>query len=145
MLSEEQEDPAQASLADLESYSNSWALQEGKVTHGYSQRRPFSPAVRKGRCVDGDSCNSWMTPTPGHLPKQQSRSFLRQTNPPHPAGCRALQRSSEEKGTAMLWLLCRGCSSSALLQMLLALAMQCREGQVVDGSSKYTEKQQHLC
>lgn len=97
MLSEEQQDPAQASLANLESYSNSWALQEGKVTPGYSERRPFSPAVRKGRCVDGDSCNSWMTPTPGHLPKQPSSSFLRQTNPPHPAGCRGAVKKREQQ------------------------------------------------
>lgn len=140
MLSEEQQDPAQASLANLESYSNSWALQEGKVTHGYSERRPFSPAVRKGRCVDGDSCNSWMTPTPGHLPKQPSSSFLRQTNPPHPAGCRGAVKKREQQ--------CFGSSAvdaAALLQMLLALAVQCREGQVVEGSSKNTEKQQHLC
>lgn len=61
-------------------------------------------------------------PTWHGLPKQQSASFLRQTDPPHPASFRVLQRSCEEKGIAMRWPFCNVYSSSALLWMLLASA-----------------------
>lgn len=45
-------------------------------------------------------------PTWGCFPKLQSRSFLRQTDLPHPARIRVLQRSRRGKGTVMIrpWL-----------------------------------------
>lgn len=63
-----------------------------------------------------------MTPTRGHLPNQQSGSFLKQTSPPRHASFRVLNKSSEAKGKATLWPFCSGCGSSALLWMLLASA-----------------------